>query len=199
MRFSDIEISELSKAWLVISLAFAIAWRGVFQEPFWVTYLMAALTVGVAFLLHEIAHKLVAQKYGCWAEFRSFNTGLLLAVLMSFVGFVFAAPGAVMISGIVTRDENGKIAAAGPLVNIVIAVVAFLVISFGKGILIAILPGNVVGIVYDALQIILSVNSWLALFNLIPFGPLDGVKIMSWSQPVWLAMVAFSGYLVFFL
>ncbi len=30
------------------------------------------------------------------------------------------------------------------------------------------------------------INTWLALFNLIPFGPFDGAKIISWDKKVWL-------------
>ena len=29
------------------------------------------------------------------------------------------------------------------------------------------------------------VNAWLATFNLIPLGPLDGTKILAWSKGVW--------------
>jgi len=47
---------------------------------------------------------------------------------MSFIGgIVFAAPGAVMIMGMVSREENGRIAAAGPITNMVIAVIFLLV------------------------------------------------------------------------
>ena len=31
-------------------------------------------------------------------------------------------------------------------------------------------------------------NAFIALFNLIPFGVLDGRKIMEWKKPVWALM-----------
>ncbi|MFO7773178.1 MAG: DUF951 family protein [Dehalococcoidia bacterium] len=37
------------------------------------------------------------------------------------------------------------------------------------------------------------VNTWLALFNLIPFGPLDGAKIFRWNKGIWLAAAAGAG------
>ena len=35
-----------------------------------------------------------------------------------------------------------------------------------------------------------SLNSFLAVFNLIPMGPLDGGKILAWNKVVWIAMFA---------
>ena len=34
------------------------------------------------------------------------------------------------------------------------------------------------------------VNSWLAIFNLIPMGPLDGTKIFRWNRKVWMIALA---------
>src|SRR3989344_1536941 len=118
MKFSNLEKKELIKAWLAISIAFGIVLKGT-NLGFIQNFILAALTVGVGFLLHELAHKVVAQRYRCWAEFRAFDQMLILAVLMSFFGFVFAAPGAVFIKGFVTKEKNGKISVAGPITNII--------------------------------------------------------------------------------
>jgi Zn-dependent protease len=42
------------------------------------------------------------------------------------------------------------------------------------------------------------INGWLAIFNLIPFGPLDGMKVMQWNRKVWLAALALAiaGFIV---
>jgi Zn-dependent protease len=37
------------------------------------------------------------------------------------------------------------------------------------------------------------INIWLALFNLIPFGPLDGAKILKWNKGIWLITIAIAG------
>jgi Zn-dependent protease len=36
------------------------------------------------------------------------------------------------------------------------------------------------------------INSWLALFNMIPFAIFDGAKILKWNKVVYGVMVAFS-------
>ena len=51
-------------------------------------------------------------------EFRG-SQGLAFGVLLAaLLGFLFMAPGAVMVAGVVTRRQNGHIAVAGPLVNL---------------------------------------------------------------------------------
>lgn len=186
LRFSKLEIFDLFKAWFVISLAFAIVMVGVsFTINFIIGFLIAALTVGVGFIAHELGHKFVAQKYGCFAEFRAYNNMLWLAILMSFVGFVFAAPGAVMIAGHVDRIRNGRISAAGPFMSLLVATI-FLTLFFY-------LPYLRIIALYGFI-----INSWIALFNLIPFPPFDGRKIYKWNKIVYIVMIIIALTFMFF-
>lgn len=175
-KTSEIEIQDLFKAWLAISVAFGIVLGGVenlFTPAFLNDFFLAALTVGIAFIFHELGHKVVAQRYGCFAEFRAFNMMLVLAIAMSFLGFIFAAPGAVMIAGgHVDRVRNGRISIAGPLVNIILALI-FLGIHVYTG-----NTGNL-------LRYGFLINAWLAVFNMLPFGPLDGKKILAWNRGIY--------------
>ena len=182
---SEREIRDLIKAWIAISIAFAMIMRS-FGLSFYQAFIVAAITVGTGFLLHELGHKIVAQRYGCFAEFRSFDQMLLLAILMSFFGFVLAAPGAVMISGPVGVRRNGKISAAGPIVNLALAIV-FLSVLF-------IYPLGIVGVIafYG-----FFINSWLALFNLIPLWNFDGKKILRWNKKVYGVIMAVALVLMF--
>lgn len=174
---SEKELKDIIKAWAAVSMAFAIA-MSPNLSGFYAKFIISSLTVGIGFLLHELGHKFVAQKYGCFAEFRSFDGMLLIAIAMSFFGFIFAAPGAVMISGRVDKTKHGKIAAAGPLANIALALI-FLSISF-------IQIQGLKGISYYGFFI----NSLLAAFNLIPFWLLDGYKILKWNKVAYGAMAA---------
>ncbi|MBT4174554.1 metalloprotease [archaeon] len=176
IRFSKVELRDLFKAWVIISIAVGIVLTGgVLGLKLFTNVLLAALTVGIGFLFHEMGHKIVAQKYGCFAEFRADNYMLLLAIITSFFGIVFAAPGAVWISGHVGKNRNGKIALAGPATNIGLAVILVVLSFFFDG-----------GYIGKIISLGLLINVWLALFNLLPFWILDGKKILSWDKTVYL-------------
>jgi Zn-dependent protease len=179
MKFSHHEKKDLFFAALMISLAFAILLSGGYQAllsanlTFLYLSIAAFLTAGLGFLLHEIMHKYVAQSYGLRAEFQAYYPMLWLAIVFSFFGFIFAAPGAVMIQSFrpLSREKNGKISIAGPATNIVLAII-FLILAlvFGKS--------TILG--YG-----LTINSLLAAFNMIPVMPFDGAKIFSWNKTVY--------------
>lgn len=189
IKTSKLELVDIAKAWLALSLAFAFVYSrtnlfqgtltSIFSLNFFIMFLISLFTAGLGFLLHELAHKFAAQRYGCVAEFRAFDQMLYLAVgLAVVIGFIFAAPGAVMISGMITRRENGVISLSGPLTNYVLALM-FLGLSY----------------VYPALGFIFGtgffINLWLGLFNMLPFGNFDGKKILNWNRYFWLGMVVF--------
>jgi Zn-dependent protease len=189
-KTSQIELFDLFKAWIAISIAFGIIltkiYGGASSVSNFLLYLsLSGFTVGSAFILHEMGHKITAQRYGLVAEFRSFDFMLLLAIAMSFLGFVIAAPGAVMIAGKVEKNKYGKIAAAGPAMNIILAAM-FGIAMFVTGI--------------KALKYGFLINAFIALFNMLPFGAFDGKKILRWNRAVYAAMVvvSFTGvYLAF--
>jgi len=163
------EKRDLIFAWIILGLAFANLLEGLAPRPIFV----ALFTAGIGFLLHELAHKLVAQNYGLEAEFIANYKMLAFALFASFAGFIFAAPGAVYSRGLRSSAQQLWISAAGPITNIVLAIL-FLVV-----------PGEIGSYGH-------TINVWLALFNMIPIGGLDGQKILESSKPVFAVLVALS-------
>lgn len=192
INFSEEEITHLLQAWAAISLSFAIlisrAERGFvnFSE----NLLISCFSVGIAFLVHELSHKFLAQRYGCFAEFRKFDLGLIFAILGSFLGLLFVVPGAVFIFGFISEKENGKIALAGPVSNLILSLILILILAFFSP-----LPL----IFRKIFSVAVQVNSGLAFFNLLPIPPLDGFKVMNWSFNIWLISILIAGFLSFFL
>ncbi len=185
-EFRDLVISAL-----VLALAFGIALSGgfrAFQQPSVLILVigMSLVAVSLGFILHELGHRLIARRFGYFAEYSMSPKGLMVALGFSLFGFIFAAPGAVMIYPKATawgtnrldRQKVGLISVAGPITNIGLAVL-FLVLDNIQPSLLFTLGARI--------------NIWLALFNLIPFGPLDGAKILKWNKGIWLITVAIAG------
>jgi Zn-dependent protease len=131
-----------------------------------------------AFLVHELAHKFLAQYYGSWAEFRAQLYGLVITAIsaLPIMPFKFIAPGAVMV-GLSDKNRFGRVALIGPLTNLIIGF-SFLLSTYLYQDHLCLYAGA-------------SFNAWIAMFNLLPFGVLDGQKIFDWNKIVWTsAMIA---------
>lgn len=179
------EFKDLSISAVVLAVAFGIAFSGGFRafldlRRLGVFILISLVAVSLGFVLHEIGHRYMARKYGFFAEYKMWRLGLLIAFAGSLLGFIFAAPGAVNIrprvdgygTAMTTAEKLGIISLTGPAMNFVLAVI-FLLLNFAYPHLLFSLGARI--------------NTWLAVFNLLPFGPLDGMKIYRWSWKIWFA------------
>jgi len=184
LRFRQSELQQLLIAWLVLGFCFSAS--ALFSSTAFLTmFAVSLLTLGFGFVGHELAHRYLARRYGCWAEFRLWGLGLLMALTFALISggrMIFAAPGAVYIaprtSGFgygITKKQNGLISLSGPLTNILIAL-AFFIVANSPGIL-----GLIASTGF-------RLNLWLAAFNLLPFGMLDGRKVFTWSRVTWAAI-----------
>ncbi len=166
---SSKEVRDLALASLILFFVGLSWWN------FWMLNLSIILVVvsGIilAFLLHELAHKLAAQYYGAWAEFRISHLGLAFTAFSIFLPLKIIAPGAVLISSYsMDKRKIGLISLSGPLINILLALTfIFLVKGFFSSFLI-------------------YFNLFVAFFNLLPIPILDGEKILNWSKPLWLTL-----------
>ncbi|MCX8173264.1 MAG: hypothetical protein N3F63_01455 [Thermoplasmata archaeon] len=190
ITFSSRELRDLSISVLVLSLGFTMArsWGTWIILTDWTLFLylflISFVAVITAFVFHELAHKYVANRYGYWAEYRASYFFLLVALACAlFLGFVFAAPGAVVIAGYLSRKENGIISISGPMTNYGVALALlplFLTSAFS-------------GFLGALIETVIFVNLFIAGFNLIPFGDLDGAKVLAWNWKIWLLAVAAVG------
>ncbi len=178
VTFSQKEVKHiLVAAALVIGIGVSIALYGFNWAPDVIGLFAVILTA--SFLIHEIAHKVIAQRSGLWAEFRLTTWGAVLTFVSVFLPIKMISPGAMMIGGSVPSGKDLiKISVAGVITNL-----AFSIATFGVAFALLNLPvsGLVLMLFFAA-----YINSFMAVFNLIPFGVLDGYKIFSINKKIWI-------------
>ncbi len=146
---------------------------------------IAILIIGLIYsiVLHELAHGYVAEKLGDftprYAGRLTLNPlahldpiGSFLVPLMTYLvgGFLIGWAKPVPINPLNFDNPNkgmALVAAAGPLTNILIAIILTLIYK------ISIILGNPAYLILPLIRL----NLVLAVFNLIPIPPLDGSKI----------------------
>ena len=193
-RFSDIELKHL----LLGTVLFTAVMVSLFFDsniPILEVVLIVILTAPL-FFLHEIGHKVNAQKFNLWAEFRIDTNGALITALSIFLPFKLVAPGAVMIRA---NDYSevpamGKVAGYGPAVNILLG--GLYLIVTGICFLAEFWLGMNVEIFLASFFYASSFSFFLGIFNMLPFGPLDGKKVKFWNDTVFWLLFGISGLLV---
>ena len=139
-------------------------------------FVIIALALVLSLAVHEFAHAYTADRLGDPTPRRAGRVTLnplahldpFGTILLLFAGFGFAKP--VPVNG----NNLGRwgmlwVAAAGPISNLLIAVLAALLLKF--------LP--LTSLTYLVLNTVLGINVVLAVFNLLPIPLLDGSRIIA--------------------
>lgn len=202
------EIRDLVLADAVLTFAFAMVLSGRTLPSFLYFLPISFMAVTLTFVLHELMHKFVAQRYGAIAAFRTFPNGLLITIVTAFLGILIGIPGATVIyKSSFSKKEEGIVSLAGPLTNLAIFGV-FLIIGM------ALFP-NFIASIYSTLNgtgfgvnsyalnaviMVLYISLLLAFFNMLPIFPLDGSKVFRWNKGVYImAMAAIFGLMALIL
>ncbi|MFW6009907.1 MAG: site-2 protease family protein [Actinomycetota bacterium] len=122
----------------------------------WTAGTLAAITFFASLLAHELAHALMAQRYGVRVE------GITLWLFGGMARLLDDAP---------SPTADLLIAAVGPLTSLALSA-AFGLLSFAAGLL------GIGGITLGVLGWLALINLVLAAFNLIPAAPLDGGRVL---------------------
>jgi Zn-dependent protease len=146
-------------------------------------------------ILHEIAHGYVADRLGDpTARLMGRLTlnpknhidpvmSIFLPIMLYFASsgtFVFAAAKPVPVDPFNLKEGRKDLAIvslAGPLTNIVIAIIASFLVKF------SFIFGDFGQIIHVFFTVVVQMNLLLAIFNLLPIPPLDGSKIFSIFLP----------------
>jgi len=166
---------------------------------------IAALPVMFAIILHEVMHGVVARFLGDDTAARAgrltlnpiahvdlFGTIILPAILL-FAGapvFGYAKPVPVDYRNLHNpRTGMMIVAAAGPLTNLTLAAISVVLLLILQPHLVGPWAPSLWVPIFEMLQISLSVNVALGIFNLIPILPLDGGRVLVGFLPYSVARV----------
>jgi Zn-dependent protease len=159
------------------------------------TLIARVFTLVIAFTIHELAHAWTAVELGDDTPRRMGRLTLnplahldfLGSILLLFAGFGWAKPVQVNPYNFRNGPRLGMamVAAAGPLSNLIMAILAGLPLRYG------LLGGAAFAWLSFFLNQFIFLNIILMLFNLLPVAPLDGSKILRGVAPrewdAWLA------------
>nr|KJR71868.1 MAG: peptidase M50 [Vulcanisaeta sp. AZ3] len=180
------ELRDIIIALIAMTIAFAILFNTLLSIGGLIATFIAVLT---GFLGHELMHRQIARRLGYIAYFKAWFIGLLLALLTSLTRFfIIATPGATVIGpkvwGYPSRNDELKIALAGPATNMIFAII-FLPLSY-------ILPFGIA----EYTLLIYAVNAWLGFFNMLPIALpgiiMDGFRIFRADLRIWIVVFIIS-------
>ena len=148
-------------------------------------WIAIAIILFVSFPIHELAHAYTADYYG--DQTPRLNGRLSLnplshldvwgSLMLVIAGVGWAKPVPVNEYELMRRNPMAPVfvAAAGPLSNLVLALIGAIPLRFG----LVPLTGFLGGVVYT----FVAINLLLLVFNLIPLFPLDGEKVLAHLLP----------------
>ena len=189
---------------LIIALMLFSSFMTLFsRENGLLSFVITIPGILIAITFHEFAHAFAADRLGDDTPRRQGRLNLnpfkhldlFGTIMLVFAGFGWGKPVEInprnFNRDISLSKAEAIVAAAGPIMNLIIAVVfeiiLCLIVKFVPGFTViggTILTSNEAwGIVASIVGGIVSINIGLGIFNLIPLPPLDGSKILSGFLP----------------
>ena len=149
--------------------------------------LLLAPPILLALTFHEFAHAYVANRFGDDTAKRNGRLTMnplahldpLGTIMIFLVHFGWAKPVPVNPYNLQNPKQGMLwISAAGPMSNILLALISGLLLRFFSTMDIALQPNSVMEIFLIMIVWSLRINLALAIFNILPVAPLDGSKIL---------------------
>ena len=153
-----------------------------------IEFLFAIAVLIMSVVIHEVSHGFSANALGDpTARLQGRLTlnplkhldpiGSIIVPAITYLvgGFIFGWARPVPYNPYNLKNQKwgpGAVAAAGPLANILMAIIFGLIVRFGAA------NGFIVGAFLEIIILIVFINIILAVFNLIPIPPLDGSKVL---------------------
>ncbi|MFH1623223.1 MAG: hypothetical protein ABIA12_01760 [Candidatus Aenigmatarchaeota archaeon] len=190
-KMSLYEAWGLAVSFFAVSFVFAYDFERPFSTFGVLPKAMAAVAITMA--VHEFVQRKVAKRFGCSAAYEMWLPGVVFSLLMVLVGIKLIIVGGTAVAaykfsrwGMRDRhasfEEVGIISMSGPVANLVLATV-FKAFAGPAG--------------WSAAAGYLSdINTWFAVYSLIPLKQLDGGGLFMWSHVYWILIMIWAALLL---
>ena len=169
------------------------------------TLLNTAVSVLIALVMHELAHAYVSHRLGDptpKAQGRltlnpAAHLDLFGTICLFFFGFGWAKPVSINYNYYKNvKQGTTMVSLAGPFMNFILAIIAGVCLKL-------VMPTGHVGFIHF-FTTLMSINVGLGVFNLIPFPPLDGSKVVAAILPdhlydKWMMVEQYGMFILMFL
>ena len=177
----------------IILLGFMFSFRDWGTTQFDVTlglknFVIAIVLVAVAMAVHELAHRTIAVWLGYRSQYKAWILGLVIGLVLIFVSngrLFFVAAGTLVITHLefhrlgkgyyaLNYKHLGWIAMSGAIANMLFAVI---------------LKSVYIGTGWPLLEKAISINMWIALYDMLPIPPFNGSRTFFGSRFVYMFVV----------
>lgn len=141
----------------------------------WLVYILVA---GVAVILHDLAHRYVAWRYGVTTEYKFWFLGTIIMFITAiFFHVVYSSPSRLAINDPekLTVKQQAIVYGSGPVVSLIVFVAFLALVPFG-------------GFAATVGLLGATMNLLTAVYALMPLEPMDGRKIYKWNKGIWLVL-----------
>lgn len=150
-------------AWSLSAGLFPFRYQGLPAHTYWLMGIVAALGLSASILFHELAHSIVARRFGLPMK------GITLFLFGGMAEMKKEPP---------NPKTEFAMAIAGPVSSAVLALAFYALYRMGSG-------TGWPEAVYGILKYLSWINAILAVFNLVPAFPLDGGRILRSALWAW--------------
>jgi Zn-dependent protease len=167
------EIAMLPICTVLFGLAFIVADKPALKADPIIIYMVMG---GVALIMHDLGHRMVARKLEIEGHYKIWGWGTLTMLLTSWLfSMAFSQPGRYVFDDEEDIDNRDMafVTLAGPAISMLFAIM-FLPFALIDGVAGQIAVAGFI------------MNLMTAVYNLMPFSPMDGKVIYDWSRLFWM-------------
>ena len=141
-------------------------------------WLLYVLVAGLAVSIHDLVHRYMAWRYDTPTEYKFWflGTGIMFLTAIAF-GVVYSSPSRLAIESAekMTVKQQAIVYGSGPIVSFILFAIFLTMIPFG-------------GTAATIGKLGASMNLLTAAYAMMPFAPMDGLKVYRWKKWAWAAL-----------